>query len=240
GTIQHHPRIVCGYGWGLCADPTITAPGMYGDGDGLWLQVRKIEGGLSKTWIFRYMFAGRPRYMGLGPLRQVPLAKARARASEARDLTYAGTDPIEARRKRRDDVRSQTTERVLFKDAAKRFLDLHRDNWKNAKHRQQWDNTLRDYAYPTLGNRPIAAIDGPVITEALESIRTKKPETARRVKQRIERVIQWVKDGMPLPMQGASKRIRHHPPFPTLICLPSCLNLAAVTASLHELLSSRF
>jgi integrase len=99
---------------------------------------------------------------------------------------------------------------VLFKDAAKRFIGLHRDNWKNAKHRQQWANTLRDYAYPSLGTRPIAAIDGAVITEALESIWTKKPETARRVKQRIERVTQWVKDGMPLPMQGASKRVRHH------------------------------
>src|SRR5262245_59301162 len=96
----------------------ITAPGMYGDGDGLWLQVREIEDGLSKTWIFRYMFAGRARYMGLGPLRQVPLAKARARASEARDLIYSGSDPIEARRKRRDDARSQNSERVLFKDAA--------------------------------------------------------------------------------------------------------------------------
>jgi integrase len=103
---------------------------------------------------------------------------------------------------------------MLFKDAAKRFLNLHRENWKNAKHRQQWENTLRDYAYPSLGTRPIAAIDGAVITEALESIWTKKPETARRVKQRIERVTQWVKDGMPLPMQGASKRVRHHPALP--------------------------
>ena len=83
-------------------------------------------------------------------------------------------------------------------DAAKRFLDLHRDTWKNAKHRQQWENTLRDYAFLSLGTRPIAAIDGAVITETLESIWTKKPETARRAKQRIERVIQWVKDGQPL------------------------------------------
>ena len=187
---------------------------MYGDGDGLWLQVREIEGGLSKAWLYRYMIAGRPRYMGLGPLRQVPLAKARVRASEARDLVYAGIDPLEDRRRRRDDARSQTAERIVFKDAAKRFLDLRRDTWKNDKHKQQWENTLRDYAYPSLGTRPIKAIDGAVITEALGSIWTKKPETARRVKQRIERVIQWVKDGTPLPMQGPSKRIRHHPALP--------------------------
>ena len=100
---------------------------MYGDGDGLWLQVREIEGGLSKAWIFRFMFAGRARYMGLGPLRQVPLAKARARAEEARDLIYAGADPIEDRRQRHDEARNQSAERLIFKDAAKRFLDLHRD-----------------------------------------------------------------------------------------------------------------
>jgi len=152
--------------------------------------------------------------MGLGPLRQVPLAKARARASEARDLIYAGIDPLEDRRKRRDDLRGETAERITFKDASKRFLDLHRDNWKNAKHEQQWENTLRNYAYPSLGTRPIAAIDGAVITEALESIWTKKPETARRVKQRIDRVIQWVKDGTSLPMKGPSKRVRHHPALP--------------------------
>ena len=192
----------------------VQSPGMYGDGDGLWLQVREIEGGLSKTWIFRFMFAGRARYMGLGPLRQVPLAKARARAGEARDLIYAGADPLEHRRKRHDDARNQSAERLIFKDAAKRFLDLHRDNWKNEKHKQQWENTLRDYAYPSLGSRPIAAIDGAVITETLGSIWTKKPETARRVKQRIERVIQWVRDGQPLPMKGASKRVRHHPAMP--------------------------
>jgi integrase len=66
-------------------------------------------------------------------------------------------------------------------------------------------------AYPTLGSRPISAINGGLITEALAPIWTKKPETARRVKQRIERVVQWVKDGTPLPRHGASKRVRHHP-----------------------------
>ncbi|MGH6748711.1 MAG: tyrosine-type recombinase/integrase [Methyloceanibacter sp.] len=194
----------------------IKSPGMYGDGDGLWLQVKEVESkkgiGICKSWTFRYMISSSPRYMGLGPLRQVSLAKARARASEARDLVYSGIDPIEDRRKRRDEARSQTTTR--FKDAAKRFLDLHRDTWKNEKHKQQWAQSLRDYAYPSLGTRPIAAIDGAVITEALESIWTTKPETARRVKQRIERVVQWVKDGMPLPMRGPSKRVQHFAAMP--------------------------
>ncbi len=196
----------------------VNAPGLYGDGDGLWLQVREVESkegfSLAKSWILRFMLAGQDRYMGLGPLRRVSLSKARERKDEAHDLIYQGIDPIEARRKRRDELRSQTAERITFKDAAKRFLDLHRDTWKNAKHKQQWANTLRDYAYPSLGTRPIAAIDGAVITEALQPIWTKKPETASRVKQRIERVIQWVKDGTPLPIQGPSKRVQH------LVALP--------------------
>ena len=104
--------------------------------------------------------------------------------------------------------------KTLFKDAAQRFLELHLNEWKNAKHRQQWQNSLKTYAYPSIGNRPVAAVDGAVITDALSSIWTKKPETARRVKQRIERVTQWVRDGQPLPMHRASKRVKHHPAMP--------------------------
>ena len=80
--------------------------------------------------------------------------------------------------------------------------------------RQQWQNSLKTYAYPSIGNRPITAVDGAVITDALSPIWTKKPETARRVKQRIERVTQWVRDGQPLPMHRASKRVKHHPAMP--------------------------
>ena len=113
-----------------------------------------------------------------------------------------------------DARRAEANGRITFKDAAKRFLELHAPSWKNPKHRQQWANTLRDYAYPTLGPRPVSAIDGALITEALAPIWTAKPETASRVKQRIERVAQWVRDGMPLPAQGASKRVKHHEALP--------------------------
>ena len=151
--------------------------------------------------------------MGLGALHTVSLAEARERARTARQLLLDGVDPIEAKRARRDEARAESTERMLFKDAVTRFLNVHDTTWKNAKHRRQWENTLRDYAKP-LADRPISAIDGALITEALAPIWTKKPETARRVKQRIERVCQWVKDRMPLPAHGASKRVRHHPAMP--------------------------
>ena len=186
----------------------LKTPGRYCDGLGLWLQVSPFG---TKAWLFRYTRYGRARQMGLGPLHTVSLAEARERARQARQVLLDGDDPLEIKRKKRDSARAESSEQILFKDAAVRFLDLHLNEWKNAKHRQQWQNSLKTYAHPTLGSRPIAAIDGALITGALQSIWTKKPETARRVKQRIERVIQWVRDGKPLPMHGASKRVRHHP-----------------------------
>jgi integrase len=189
----------------------LKTPGRYCDGLGLWLQVSQFG---TKAWLFRYTRHGRARQMGLGPLHTVSLAEARERARQARQILLDGDDPIEIKRLKRDAARSDTAERILFKDAAERFLDLHESTWKNGKHREQWKSTLKTYVYPTLGSRPIAAIDGALVTEALASIWTKKPETARRVKQRIERVIQWVRDGRPLPSKGASKRVRHHPALP--------------------------
>jgi hypothetical protein len=189
----------------------LKTPGVYCDGLGLWLQVSQFG---TKAWIFRYTRHGRRRHMGLGALHTVSLAEARERARQARQILLDGEDPLEIARKRRDEARTERAERILFKDATSRFLDLHETLWKNGKHRGQWKSTLATYAYPTLGNRPISAIDGALITEALAPIWTRKPETARRVKQRIERVIQWVRDGRPLPSKGANKRVRHHPALP--------------------------
>ena len=190
---------------------TATTPGYYGDGGGLYLQVSKKYG--SRNWVFRFMLNGRAREMGLGSPHTFTLKEARERARLCRQLVADGLDPIEERRRRREGARAETSGQMLFKDAVAKFLEVHQNTWKNAKHKQQWANTLRDYAKP-LRDRPISAIDGAQVTEALAPIWTKKPETARRVKQRIERVCQWVKDGMPLPLKGASKRVRHHPALP--------------------------
>ena len=191
-------------------------PGRYRAGDNLWLQVtaKKSSDGVTKSWLLRYVIDGKEHWMGLGSLRLFSLQEARNRAKRHLQMLADGIDPLEARREQRDARRAEANGRVTFKDAAKRFLELHAPHWKNPKHRQQWTNTLRDYAYPTLGARPVAAIDGALITEALAPIWQKKAETARRVKQRIERIVQWVRDGMPLPTQGASKRVKHHEALP--------------------------
>jgi integrase len=181
-------------------------PGYYGDGGGLYLQVSRSG---SKSWIFRFMLDGRARDMGLGAYPDFTLKEARERARENRKLLTDGIDPIEMRRRKRDATRVEATERMSFREAAQRFIDLHESTWKNEKHREQWRTTLREYAYPTLAERPISAIDGALITYALAPFWTKTPVTAQRVKQRIERVVEWVRDGMPLPARVAAKPVQH-------------------------------
>src|SRR6185312_359107 len=100
----------------------LKKPGRYGDGLGLWLQISQFG---TKAWIFRYMRNGVARQMGLGPLHTISLADARMRARAARQLLLDDNDPIEVRRKKRDESRADGNGRMLFKDAAKHFLELH-------------------------------------------------------------------------------------------------------------------
>jgi len=164
--------------------------------------------------IYRNTVTGKARDMGLGSAELFTLKQVRERALKFRQLAADGLDPIEEKRRKRDEARDEARKAITFKEAAQRFLDLHTPTWKNEKHRDQWSSTLEAYAYRTLGPRPVSAIDGALITETLSPIWITKQETARRVKQRIERVLQWVKDGMPLPQQGASRRVKHHAALP--------------------------
>ncbi|MGI8853616.1 MAG: tyrosine-type recombinase/integrase [Methyloceanibacter sp.] len=186
----------------------VSKRGLYLDGAGLYLQVSAFD---TKSWIFRFTINRRVRDMGLGPYPPITLAQARKLAAEQREHLIRGDDPLDLRQSKKDKIRSDELENILFRDAAKRFLGLYADTWKNDKHKKQWASTLEQYALKSLGSRRAVSIDGKLITDALAHIWTTKQETASRVKQRIERVVQWVKDGMPLPQHGASKRVTHHP-----------------------------
>lgn len=193
---------------------TKDAPGLYGDGGNLYLQVADIGGkGLTKSWVFRFMLDGRARKMGLGSVETYSLSEARERARLARQQVADGIDPIEARLTARDESRKDAAERITFRDAAEKYLAAHEIGWRNAKHRQQWRNTLAAYAYPTLATRPVKAIDAPLVNAAVAAIWAKTPETARRVRQRIETVCQWVREGMALPA-GHAKSRKHHAAMP--------------------------
>lgn len=165
-----------------------ASPGRYGDGDGLWLQVTKAQ---SKSWLFRYMLHGKAREMGLGSLKKVSLAAARKKASECRELLSGGIDPIERRKAAQAASKLAASKALTFSQCAKAYIEAHRTGWSNRKHAAQWESTLRTYAFPIFGDIPAAAIDTEQILRCIEPIWSAKPETASRVRGRIESVLDW-------------------------------------------------
>src|SRR5262245_44134945 len=165
------------------------APGYYSDGGGLYLRV--APGG-TRAWIFRFTIAGKTRDAGLGPYPTVSLSKARAQAGRCRDLVAAGVDPIEARKKEREAAVAEN--RIMtFRDCAAAVIASQEAGWRNAKHRQQWVNTLKTYVYPHIGDLSVAAIDTALVLKVLEPLCQTKPETASRVRGRIETILDWAR-----------------------------------------------
>jgi integrase len=132
------------------------------------------------------MLRGRERYMGLGPIDLVSLADAREAAYASRKLLHKGIDPIEHR-----DAARVPESGATFKECAERLIGSMEAGWRNDKHIKQWKNTLATYAYPELGKRPVQTIDTGHVLKVLEPIWTTKPETASRVRQRVEAVLNW-------------------------------------------------
>lgn len=169
---------------------TATDPGRYADGRGLYLHIGK---GGAKSWVLRYMLAGKAREMGLGGVADVSLQDARRKAGEARALLDAGCDPLEARREAERQREAEKSRAVTFKDAAGRYITAHRAGWRNEKHAAQWDSTLSTYVHPVFGEVAVADVDTGMVLSALEPIWHDKPETATRVRGRIEAVLDWAK-----------------------------------------------
>lgn len=156
------------------------APGRYGDGDGLFLLVGK---GGSKSWLVRVQKDGKRRDIGVGSASKVSLKLARERAALVRSQVEAGIDPVVERRK--------AAGIPTFRQAAATVHAEHKAGWKNGKHRDQWLTTLENYAFPAFGEVAVSQIDAPAVRDVLASIWLTKPETARRVRQRIRTVIDW-------------------------------------------------
>jgi integrase len=172
----------------------VSKPGLYADGAGLYLRVGR---GGSKSWAFRYMLKGKPREMGFGGLNKVSLADARKKAGDARLLLSEGRDPLTERK-------AEETQRVAagklaaarsmtFDKCADAYINAHEISWKNEKHRQQWRNTLTTYVSPVFGSVPVQDVDTDHIMKAIEPIWKTKTETARRVRGRIEVILDWAK-----------------------------------------------
>ncbi len=209
-------------------------PGYYADGLGLYLQVSKTG---TKSWIFRFRLPGmvtrhgKPKSaeMGLGTLDTISLADARRRAADARTQVLDGINPIEARRTAKL-AQARSSGVKLFSDVAAAFIAANRDEWRNAKHAGQWENTLSRYAYPKIGALPVHVIATGHINDVLQPIWNAKRETAIRLRGRIEKILDratalgyrtgpnpahWRGNlDHILPKDKRRSRIKHHPALP--------------------------
>src|SRR6266481_8090862 len=206
---------------------SIGQKGMFHDGGGLYLQV---SAGGAKSWIYRFTLDGRAREMGLGPVHAIPLAEARKRAAECRRMRVDGVDPIEARSAHRGWKRLEAGKAMTFDACAAAYIAAHDAGWRNAKHRDQWRNTLTSYAGAVFGCLPVQSIDVGLVMKALEPIWHTKPETASRLRGRIEAVLDWAtvrsyRNGENparwrghldklLPARSKVHKVKHHPALP--------------------------
>ena len=161
---------------------------MYADGGSLYL---RIAPGGSKQYVFRYIRDGRLHDMGIGPTHTLTLVEARERATEARKLLLDGIDPLQAKRARFAALRAADASAVTFRQCAEDFIKANEVKWTNAQHRREWSWSLRKYVYPILGSMPVAAIDTPLVLRVLKPIWEKTPESASRIRGRIENVLGW-------------------------------------------------
>lgn len=168
----------------------LAKPGYYCDGGGLYLQVSKSG---SKSWILRYTLAGKPREMGLGSFNAFTLGEARQRATAQRKLLSDGIDPVATRNSDLLARRMAEANIITFDKAATKFIDANSSEWRNAKHGEQWRNTLATYATPVIGKLPVSEITTAHVLRILEPIWSTKTETATRVRGRIEKVLDWAK-----------------------------------------------
>lgn len=225
---------------------SLTKPGYHADPDnkGLYLQITKFQGSITKSWIFRFSspVTLKRREMGIGSLESFSLANARLKALDLRRLILDGIDPLEQRIVRRTKAIEANNNSITFADAADRCIKTKQAEWSNSKHKDQWVSTIKTYALPIIGKLKVDQITTAHIVKLLEQEIKKKnggvegwfwkvrTETATRVRQRIEVILDWCKahkyisGDNPAHYQGALchllpkaskiKKVAHHPALP--------------------------
>jgi integrase len=215
-------------------------PGAHADGGNLYLRVAGAGAG---KWTLRYAIGGKSREMGLGPYDAdgkagLTLAEAREAAEEPRAVLRAGLDPMAERDRKAAEAKAEAERQAaeaqakarVFRDVAAEYIATHSPGWRNAKHRAQWSATLAAYAYPTIGGQPVDEIGTDAVLAILSPIWTAKPETASRLRGRIESVLNyatargWRETANParwrghlsnlLPLRSKVARVEHHAALP--------------------------
>lgn len=168
----------------------LAAPGLHfvGGVNGLALQISATG---SRSWILRYADGNKRREMGLGSYPGVGLADARNRAREEREKLDKGVDPILNRKIARSALKMKRIAAITFEKAALAYMEAQESSWSNAKHTQQWRNSLETYAYPVIGSLLVGDVNQNNVLAVLEPIWKTKTETASRLRGRIEQVLDW-------------------------------------------------
>jgi len=222
----------------------LSKPGYYPDGANLYLQITATG---AKSWIFRYTLDGKAREMGLGGLNAFGLADARQRAQKQRQLLADGIDPLATKRESQLQRSMAAANIITFDKAAATFIESHSPGWKNAKHAQQWTNTLATYASPVFGTLPVSSVNTALVLRVLQPIWQTKNETASRLRGRIEKILDWAKvqgyrtgdnpaawkghlEAL-LPAPGKVQKIEHHPALPWLQIAAFMRDLRAMPGS---------
>ena len=209
----------------------LTKPGLHAVGgvSGLALQVLPPPSS-ARTWVLRVMIAGKRRAMGLGGYPDVTLAGAKEAARVARLKIKEGIDPIEDAKAKRSALYAARAASMTFSEAAAAYIAMKESEWNNAKHVQQWTNTLTTYAYPVIGKIFVRDVDQSHVMRVLEPIWLSKNETATRLRGRIENILDWARvsgyrsgenparwrghlDKL-LPTPGKVQKVAHHPALP--------------------------
>jgi integrase len=222
---------------GLSAQFVRTAnPGRYCDGDGLYLLVKKSG---TRFWVFRYKVNGsKLREAGLGRAGEgrnsVRLAEAREKASTLFRQVKSGIDPLSARdamaAAAKAAAQDAAVKRVTFREAAQRFIDGHTPTWRNPKHAAQWAATIETYANPVFGDLPVGDVATTHVLAAIEPVWLSKPETASRLRGRVERILDFAKTrgwragenpaawkghlALTLPARSKVRKVEHHAALP--------------------------
>lgn len=168
----------------------LKTPGLFAVGGVAGLQLQVLESG-ARTWTLRVMIAGKRRDMGLGGYPDVPLALAREKAREARAAIESGIDPIAARAAARSALAAERGSAITFDECARKFIEAKAPGWKNTKHVAQWSSTLETYASPVIGKLHVQDVTLPHVLKILEPIWMSKTETAKRLRGRLEQILDW-------------------------------------------------
>lgn len=202
-------------------------PGLHGDGGGLCLRVRSAT---ARSWVFRYMLDGKAHEMGLGSYPEISLAQARMAATGARQLRARRKDPVGERQAARVQELADAARSMTFRHCAEKYIAAREATWRNSKHAAQWFATLETYVMPLIGDLPAQAVDVALVHRILEPIWSAKPETASRVRGRIEAILDWAStrgyrhgenparwrghlENL-FPQRSKIRRVRHHAALP--------------------------